>query len=232
MVYTGICHEDNWTYSTLLRLTVFMEHSFLRKLLISQLLWNSFYVRERCGLKRYSHGPSTYPYPEFNEFGPHSPILFKIHFNIVLSTTLKLLSGLLRSGFRTKILYAPRTVFNLISLLVFGEDKQLQAPHSAMSVSLLLLPTSWAKMYFPAPWVYILKANLHSSKSVSIHSFILYCLTTGPQPLPKRVLHTVRSSASSFSSQYYLHFLRSSSSCWRISLLYPSHVSLLVSFLQ
>jgi hypothetical protein len=43
-----------------------------------------------------------------------------------------------------------------------------------------------------------------------IHSAV--CLATGPQPPPKRVLRTVRSSASSFSFQCRLFFLRSSSS--------------------
>ena len=38
-------------------------------------------------------------------------------------------------------------------------------------------------------------------------------LTTGPQPLPKPVLHTARSTASSFSFQYPLVFWGSSSSC-------------------
>ena len=42
------------------------------------------------------------------------------------------------------------------------------------------------------------------------------CLTTGPQPLPKRVLHKVRSSASSFNFQYLRFSLRSSSSCLRL----------------
>jgi len=38
-----------------------------------------------------------------------------------------------------------------------------------------------------------------------VPSFIIYpavCLTTGPKPLPKRALHTVRSRASSFNFQY------------------------------
>jgi len=40
---------------------------------------------------------------------------------------------------------------------------------------------------------------------VSNHSFILaVCLTSAPQPFPKRVLHRVRSSASSFNLQYSL----------------------------
>ena len=39
------------------------------------------------------------------------------------------------------------------------------------------------------------------------------CLTTGPQPPPKPLRHTSRSSASSFNLQQPLVFLRSSSSC-------------------
>ena len=47
------------------------------------------------------------------------------------------------------------------------------------------------------------------------HSFIhpAVCLTTGPQTLPKRVLHTVRSSASSFNLKCLLFSLWLSSSC-------------------
>ena len=41
-------------------------------------------------------------------------------------------------------------------------------------------------------------------------------LTTGPQPLPKPVLHTVRSSASSFNFHFPLFSLRSPSSCLRL----------------
>jgi hypothetical protein len=47
-----------------------------------------------------------------------------------------------------------------------------------------------------------------------IHSVV--CLTTGPWILLKRVLHRVRSSASSFNFQYLLFSLRSSSSCLRL----------------
>ena len=42
-----------------------------------------------------------------------------------------------------------------------------------------------------------------------MHSVV--CLSTGPQPLPKRVLHRVRSSVSSFNFQYPFFSLRSSS---------------------
>ena len=42
------------------------------------------------------------------------------------------------------------------------------------------------------------------------------CLTTGPKPHPKPVLRTVRSSASSFTLQYPLVYLKSSSSCLRL----------------
>jgi len=51
---------------------------------------------------------------------------------------------------------------------------------------------------------------------VKIPVFIIYFvvfLTTGPWPRPQRVLHTVRSIASSFSLRYPLVSLRSSSSC-------------------
>ena len=61
--------------------------------------------------------------------------------------------------------------------------------------------------------------KLISSSSV-ISSFMyprftpfLVCLTTVPQPLPNRVLYTVRSSASCFSLQYTLVYVRSPSSC-------------------
>ena len=42
------------------------------------------------------------------------------------------------------------------------------------------------------------------------------CQTTGPKPLPRRVLHIVRSRASSFNWQYPLLSLRSSSSFLRL----------------
>jgi hypothetical protein len=58
-------------------------------------------------------------------------------------------------------------------------------------------------------------ACMYSMRHLVSQSFIhsVVCLTTGPQPLPKRVLHWVRSSASSFNFQYLLFSLRSSSSC-------------------
>ena len=42
----------------------------------------------------------------------------------------------------------------------------------------------------------ITSASLYTIPSPSIH--LPVCLTTGPKPLPKRALHTVRSRASSF----------------------------------
>jgi hypothetical protein len=44
---------------------------------------------------------------------------------------------------------------------------------------------------------------------------LVVCLTTGPKPLPKRPLHTVRSRASSFKLKYPLLSLKSSSSFLR-----------------
>ena len=55
--------------------------------------------------------------------------------------------------------------------------------------------------------------------SIFIHSSFInsaVCLTTGPQPLRKPVLHTVRSSVSSFNFQYPTVSLRSSSSRLRL----------------
>jgi hypothetical protein len=46
------------------------------------------------------------------------------------------------------------------------------------------------------------------------HSVV--CLTTGPQPLQKRVLHRVRSSTSCLNFQDFLVYLRLSSSCLRL----------------
>ena len=53
----------------------------------------------------------------------------------------------------------------------------------------------------------------------TVHSAI--CLTTGPQPLPRRVLHTVRPSASSCNLKYSFFSLRSSISCLRLLPLLP-----------
>jgi hypothetical protein len=51
-----------------------------------------------------------------------------------------------------------------------------------------------------------------------LHSFIhsVFCLTTGPKPPLKRILHIVRSRASSFKWEYPLLSLRSSSSLLRL----------------
>ena len=51
-----------------------------------------------------------------------------------------------------------------------------------------------------------------------IHRHPVICLTTGSKPLPKRSLHILRSTASSFKCQYPLLSLRSSSSFLRLLL--------------
>ena len=82
---------------------------------------------------------------------------------------------------------------------------------------------------FTVSFRYSVKLNLwvnliHTSAPVRVHVmwFVcdknwrhhsVACLTTGPQPLPKRVLHRVWSSASYFNLQYPLFTLRLSSSC-------------------
>jgi hypothetical protein len=48
------------------------------------------------------------------------------------------------------------------------------------------------------------------------HHHHVVCLTTGPWHVPKRVLHSVRSSASSFNFQHLLVSWRSSSTCLRL----------------
>ena len=56
----------------------------------------------------------------------------------------------------------------------------------------------------------MLTPNRLVSKSLFMHSAV--CLTTCPQPIPKQVLHRVRSGASPFNSQYPPFSLRSSKS--------------------
>jgi hypothetical protein len=65
--------------------------------------------------------------------------------------------------------------------------------------------TAAAKCQFAAvtegvDWTELLLNNPWLKTQVKAHSFIqsVFCLTTGPKPLPKRFLHTVRSRASSF----------------------------------
>ena len=50
---------------------------------------------------------------------------------------------------------------------------------------------------------------------------LVVCLMTGPRLLPKRILHTVRSSVSSLNFHHPLVSLRSSSSCLRLLLRLP-----------
>ena len=58
--------------------------------------------------------------------------------------------------------------------------------------------------------------DIYLSYSSSSSSSSVICQTTGPKPLPKRFLHTVRSRASSINWQYPLLSLRSSSSFLRL----------------
>ena len=58
------------------------------------------------------------------------------------------------------------------------------------------------------------EAKLKQFKKTQVYHFVV-CLTTGPQPLAKRVLHTLRSNASAFSFQQPLFSLMSSTSCLR-----------------
>ena len=71
---------------------------------------------------------------------------------------------------------------------------------------------------FVDPWSFVFRSVVVISSYYVIHSFILsvLCLPTGPHLLPQRVLHTLRSSTSYYSSQYPLFSFMSSSSCSRI----------------
>jgi len=82
----------------------------------------------------------------------------------------------------------------------------------------------------------ILTANPEESKRLERRSVLVFqisshhiavCLTARPQPLPRRVLHRVRSSAPAFNLQYLLLSLRSSSSFLHLLLLLP-----VISFFQ
>ena len=76
--------------------------------------------------------------------------------------------------------------------------------------------------------------SLHLLRKLNCSAFINHpavCPMTGPQPVPKPVLHTVRSSASSYNFQYPLLCLTSYCSCLR--LLHRIHItSILLYFLQ
>jgi hypothetical protein len=58
------------------------------------------------------------------------------------------------------------------------------------------------------------------------------CQTTGPQPLPTRFLHWMRSRASSFKWEYPLLSARSSSNCLRLPLLFCSPGSLRFQYFE
>jgi hypothetical protein len=61
----------------------------------------------------------------------------------------------------------------------------------------------------------IFKFLLPCRRVLRFHSSLVICQTTGPQPLPKRFLHLMRSRASSFKWEYSLLSPRSSSNFLR-----------------
>jgi hypothetical protein len=70
----------------------------------------------------------------------------------------------------------------------------------------------------------------HNYKWYSLIHRQAVCLTTGPKPLPKRALYTVRSSTSSFNLRYPVFSPRSSSSCICFLSRFPLSLSLYLSF--
>jgi hypothetical protein len=99
-----------------------------------------------------------------------------------------------------------------------------------VSVCALEHPHCTISMYEACAWILPLQLNSSTAPCLPpIQSAV--CLTTGPQPLPRPVLHSAQSSASSFHLQYPLFSLRSSSSCLRFLPRLPV-TSVLLSFLS
>ena len=99
---------------------------------------------------------------------------------------------------------------------------------------------TWRNLTFVGPCFANIFAE-YNQQDAAFHSLrqdiccvihFLVCLTTGPQPLPKPVLHTVRSSASSFNFHYSIFSLKSSSSCLIVFLVFPSFLSFPLSSLD
>ena len=65
-------------------------------------------------------------------------------------------------------------------------------------------------------WLCMTNRAVQCSDMIVVSSSSVICQTTGPKPLPKQFLHTVRSRASSFNSHYPLLSLRSSSNFLRL----------------
>ena len=88
-----------------------------------------------------------------------------------------------------------------------------QSQNNAMKVSV------FTKSLFLKPWLfkcYTVPVNVVSVWTATFFIHSVVCLTTNPQPLPKRFLHTVRSSASSFNFLYPVCSFRSSGRCLRV----------------
>jgi len=73
---------------------------------------------------------------------------------------------------------------------------------------------SQRSLWFSTPTLFF--CNKQQRWYLSIHSYSVFCLTTGPKPPPKQFLHIVRSRASSSKWEYPLLSLRSSSSFLRL----------------
>ena len=71
------------------------------------------------------------------------------------------------------------------------------------------------RQYFKWPWIWR-QLTKPSRRHLILQHRPVVCLTTGSKPLPKRSLHILRSTASSFKWEYPLLSLRSSSSFLRL----------------
>jgi len=92
-----------------------------------------------------------------------------------------------------------------------------------MPVSVSELPPSGSLAVTLPTWLLFLRSFI-------VHSVV--CRTTAPQPPPKRVLHGVRSNASSFNCQHPLVSLRSPSSCLHLIPRVPVAYNLLCTYVS
>ena len=96
-------------------------------------------------------------------------------------------------------------------------DKKLSQCHVFCYKSIIHRPgiehEIWGRRVKARPLTRPRKKNRPRKYHHHHHHHSVMCLTTDSQPLPKRVLHTLRSSASYSNFQYPLVSLNSSSSC-------------------
>ena len=138
---------------------------------------------------------------------------------------------------RTRTLWVAATVLQtMVALQKVTTERMVDFPRAVRFVHVLVISlvyifsSGFSIMEFPLilATVVTLATNKNERKAKDRTKFIYtrvhtyhrhhsaVCLTTGPQPLPNPVLHTMRSTASSFDLLYILISLRSFSNCLRL----------------